>query len=181
MITDITEHKVAEIELQKSEERYREIFDNVSDGLTIYDVTEDGRYRFIGINRAAEAIGIKSSADVAGKYVEEVMTPDDLAAMLTTYDACVASKQPAHFEMDIKLQGRTWHMETNLVPICNAEGRVHRLIAVYRDITERIQADQLRIAKQAAEAASIAKSTFVANMSHEIRTCLLYTSDAADE
>src|SRR5206468_2012414 len=45
--------------------------------------------------------------------------------------------------------------------------------AFARDITARQQAaDALRSAKEAAEAASHAKSAFLANMSHEIRTPL---------
>ena len=169
-LEDALSTRLAEIELQESEARYREIFDNVSDGLTIYDVTEDGRFRFVGINPSAEAIGGKSSADVAGKYLEEVLSPNELETMLLPYQRCVASKEPLHRELQIERQGRMWNMETTLVPVCNAGGRVHRLIAVFRDITERKQAEQLRIATQAAEAASIAKSTFVANVSHEIRT-----------
>ena len=55
----------------------------------------------------------------------------------------------------------------------DAHGRVTHFVGVQTDITERKRfEEELRRAKEAAEAASRSKSTFLANMSHELRTPL---------
>jgi len=67
--------------------------------------------------------------------------------------------------------GSYYWLDSRIVPTFDRRGRITRCTAVCIDITARkLIEEQLLLAKDAAEAASRAKSDFLAAMSHEIRT-----------
>lgn len=73
-------------------------------------------------------------------------------------------------------------VSVSVSPIRDATGRLVGAAKIVRDISERKEAErQLRLAKEAAEEASLAKDRFLAVLSHELRTPLtpaLLTSQA---
>jgi len=129
--------------------------------------------RFVRVNRAAEELLGLSRAEMLGKGDHDFF-PTSEADFFTQADRDVlASKVPREIpEEPIETLSRGSRiLHTRKIPILDAAGEPRYLLGISLDITEakRVQ-DELHRAKEAAEAASRAKSEFLARMSHEIRT-----------
>ncbi|MEJ5060963.1 MULTISPECIES: transporter substrate-binding domain-containing protein [unclassified Pseudomonas] len=87
------------------------------------------------------------------------------------YQRVVAEGKPLIVDRPLHIGGRQLTIYHWILPYRDSSGEVQGIIGGWVDISERRQLlDDLRCAKERADEANRAKSTFLATMSHEIRT-----------
>ncbi len=135
--TDVTERKRAELEVRESERRYRQVFENSSDAISVIDATPEGRFMFASLNPvAAELTGIPN-IDISGKGPREVFPPQVAERWLDHQRQCIEGGVPISFEQEYESPGGIKHFLTKLVPLRDESERAHRIVAIGSDITDR--------------------------------------------
>ncbi|WP_460164113.1 transporter substrate-binding domain-containing protein [Pseudomonas sp. S2_F03] len=87
------------------------------------------------------------------------------------YMLVMAANQPLEQDRTLTLAGKTLSIYHWIQPYRDVSGEIMGVICGWFDISERrVLVEQLQAAKEEADAASRAKTTFLATMSHEIRT-----------
>jgi PAS domain S-box-containing protein len=151
---DITERRQADAALRESQERYKEVFDITSECIFLVDVTADGRFKFADFNPAQEkAVGF-SSAEVSGRFIEEVVDEQVANHVIAHYRHCLEVGALISYEEELALPIGRRYFQTNLIPVRNAEGRIHRIVGIARDVTGSRESDEaLRMSQQRLELA----------------------------
>ncbi len=145
LMVDITEQRSAEAARRESEERLREMAENIGDVFYSYDLRTD---RLLYVNSAFERLWGRPAEVVWSTptaYLDDVHPQDRDAA------AAALERQRAGETTDVELRvvrpdGDTRWVHEHAVPIRDGQGRVERIVGTMRDVSEakRIEQQLLR-------------------------------------
>ena len=168
----------------KELENSRQFLQLVMDTLPQAIFWKDVNSIFLGCNQNfLMAAGLSTVDEIRGKSDLDLPWLAEEAAWFRECDHRVMQRNTPELgviEPLLQADGRQAWLETNKVPLHDADGTVIGVLGSFQDITERKRAEEnlqqlnleLQQAKETADAANQSKSEFLAKMSHELRTPL---------
>lgn len=155
MITDISERKRAEAQLQEREQFLRSIYNGVENSICVVDViNEEPRtrdqgqqptnyeFRYTDVNPAYERLTGIYSHQLRNKKPHDVLPAPVAATVNERYLECVSAGISMSYEECLPLQGKDSWWITTLTPLRDEEGRIYRLVSTSTNISQRKQAEQ---------------------------------------
>jgi PAS domain S-box-containing protein len=166
-------------ELANSEQRFREMFNQMSSAVAVYRAVDDGAdFIFTDFNPAAERIEKIKKQDLLGRKVTEVFPGAAEFGILDVFRQVWKTGQSVHYPLKLYKDNRIVGWRNNYVYRL-AGGEV---IALYDDVTEQIMAEQAReklMKELQAKNEEMESIVFIA--SHDLRSPLVNIQGFAGE
>jgi PAS domain S-box-containing protein len=173
MLRNITEQKKAELQVRAHLQFMETLINTIPN--PVYYKDANGVIRGCNYRYAHEVLQ-RPRREIIGRTLPEIecALPLELREKLQAED-CYLTNRPGVFsnEFQLSVNDIEKYFLSYRATYSDAQGNVAGLVGILLDITDRkLIENDLKVAKDAAEAAAKVKSEFLANMSHEIRTPL---------
>jgi len=143
-VRQIGERKRAEARLRESEERYRTLAESSPDAILIVD--RQGLIQYA--NPAAGALWGSRPESLLGVAQETLFCGEAASQHLTAAARVFETGEPVRIDESLLVpSGNRW-IEARLVPVCAPSGKVHSLIVIAVDISERKRTEALLAAQR---------------------------------
>ena len=167
---DVTERTRSLQAIEASENRFRSLTDTIPQ--LMWTSTAAGQVNYAN-ERCLQYTGLESAKKYGDGWIETIHS-DDLPSVEKAWQNSMANGIPFREEYRIRrFDGAYRWFLGSAIPIKDTQNQIQYWIGTATDIEEEKRiAQELQLAKDAAEKANSTKSAFLANMSHEIRTPL---------
>ncbi|MEW5822207.1 MAG: ATP-binding protein [Cyanobacteriota bacterium] len=150
-------HKDTIVELKKSEAKYKNLFNNMNEGVGIHSIIYDDsgkpiNYMFIDVNQAFETIFHLNKQEFIGKTVTEIFKLER-PPMLEAFSKIAIEGGSTYFETYISFLDK--HVSINVF-----SPEINKFAIAINDISERKNSEKM-------------KENFIATLSHDLRVPLL--------
>ncbi|WP_248802151.1 PAS domain S-box protein [Pseudomonas sp. MWU13-2100] len=122
--------------LAQSERRYREVFDHTQDMLCLLSIDADQRLSCLEANPILCQMLARSHGDLIGQSLEQWLPSEAAQVVDAICQHCIAVGAPIELDAHLPCGARSFVIHFNLVPIADANGRLHRMVCIARNITD---------------------------------------------
>ena len=166
---DITERKLTEQALRRSDERFRRVVENALDIITIIDTAGIIYYESPSVEKV---LGYQPAELVSKSFFDRIHPEDRERVSQGIVNVLHSSSEVVPIEFRYKHQNSSWRVLEAVSQKFIDDAPEPRIVINSRDITERKRLEEVRLALGKERELSVIKTRFFSMASHEFRTPL---------
>jgi PAS domain S-box-containing protein len=136
--TDVERLKLAQEELQKQTSRLEQLFEQAPEGVAILNMDD----RIVRVNKEFTRMFGYEAGELLQRSIQEVIVPESLLEESRGFVHQVSNGRVEVETVRMRKDGTHVHVSLLAVPVTTASGEHVANYAIYRDITERKQAEE---------------------------------------